>query len=77
MHEIQENKDKVARANPITYVGKDSPPFLLIHGDADPVVPLGTSPSCLSEALKKAGVDVRITWSRRPGTASAARKSTT
>jgi acetyl esterase/lipase len=35
----QENPEKVARANPIRYVGKDSPPFLLIQGDRDPLVP--------------------------------------
>jgi acetyl esterase/lipase len=56
---IQENKEKVARANPITYVGKDSPPFLLIHGEADPVVPAHQA-ELLNEALKTAGVDVRI-----------------
>jgi acetyl esterase/lipase len=56
---IQENKEKVARANPITYVGKDSPPFLLIHGEADPVVPAHQA-ELLNEALKKAGVEVRL-----------------
>jgi acetyl esterase/lipase len=56
---IQENKDKVAKANPITYVGRDSPPFLLIHGEADPVVPAHQS-ELLNDALKKAGVDVRL-----------------
>jgi acetyl esterase/lipase len=56
---IQENKEKVAGANPITYVSKDSPPFLLIHGDADPVVPAHQA-ELLNEALRKAGVDVRL-----------------
>jgi acetyl esterase/lipase len=56
---IQENKDKVAKANPITYVSKDAPPFLLIHGDADPVVPAHQA-ELLNDALKKAGVDVRL-----------------
>jgi acetyl esterase/lipase len=55
---IQQNKDKVARANPITYVSKDSPPFLLIHGEVDPVVPAHQA-ELLNEALKKAGVEVR------------------
>src|SRR5207244_3761536 len=36
---IQENKDKVARANPVTFVTAKLPPFLLIHGDQDPLVP--------------------------------------
>jgi dipeptidyl aminopeptidase/acylaminoacyl peptidase len=52
---IQENKDKVARANPITYVTKDAPPFLICHGDADPLVPRHQS-ELLAAALRKAGV---------------------
>lgn len=39
---IQQNKDKVARANPITYVSKNDPPFLIVHGDQDPLVPRET-----------------------------------
>jgi len=33
---IQENKAQAAQANPITYVSKNAPPFLICHGDADP-----------------------------------------
>lgn len=54
---IQENKDKVARANPVTFVTKDAPPFLVVHGDQDPLVPY-TQSILLVEALQKAGVDV-------------------
>jgi acetyl esterase/lipase len=54
---IQENKAKVARANPITYVTKDDPPFLIMHGDRDELVPFNQS-ELLRDALKKAGVDV-------------------
>jgi acetyl esterase/lipase len=56
---IQENKDKVARANPITYVTKDDPPFLIVHGDKDRTVPINQS-ELLSDALKKAGVEVEF-----------------
>jgi len=56
---IQENKEKVARANPITYVGKDSAPFLIMHGDRDPLVPIHQS-RLLHDALAKAGVEVRM-----------------
>jgi len=49
--------DLVAKANPITYVSKDDPPFLIIHGNADTTVPLNQS-ELLVEALKTAGVDV-------------------
>lgn len=54
---IQENKEKVAKANPITYVTKSSPPFLICHGDSDPLVPHHQS-ELLAAALQKAGVPV-------------------
>jgi len=54
---IRENKDKVASANPITYVGGDAPPFLIVHGDADPLVPHHQS-ELLAAALTRAGVRV-------------------
>ena len=40
---IQEHPDKVARANPVTYVTADAPPFLIVHGDRDPLVPYSQS----------------------------------
>jgi acetyl esterase/lipase len=43
---IQENKEKCALANPITYIDANDPPFLILHGDADPLVPY-----CQSELL--------------------------
>ena len=45
------------RANPITYVTKDDPPFLICHGDKDMLVPHNQS-ELLYDALKKAGVNV-------------------
>jgi acetyl esterase/lipase len=56
---IQENKAKATRANPITYVTPDDPPFLIVHGNADPLVPIQQS-QMLFEALKKTGVSVRF-----------------
>lgn len=53
---IQENKEKAAQANPITYISKDDPPFLIVHGDSDDVVPLGQS-KLLHEALQQAGIE--------------------
>jgi acetyl esterase/lipase len=53
---IADNPDKVKRANPITYIGKDCPPFLIMHGEQDDVVPVGQS-RILHEALKAAGCD--------------------
>ncbi|HPA19365.1 MAG TPA: alpha/beta hydrolase fold domain-containing protein [Verrucomicrobiae bacterium] len=52
---LQENKEKAKAASPITYVSKDDPPFLNVHGNADPVVPYAQS-EALHAALKKAGV---------------------
>ena len=54
---IQEHQDRVARANPVTYVSKDAPPFLIVHGNKDPLVPYQQS-VLLNDALKKAGVPV-------------------
>jgi acetyl esterase/lipase len=54
---IQDNPAKVALANPITYASKDSPPFLILHGDQDLFVPVHQS-RLLYEALKRLGTDV-------------------
>jgi len=56
---IQENKDRVQRANPITYITKDDPPFLIVHGNKDPLVPHNQS-EILLDALKKAGVEASL-----------------
>lgn len=51
----QTNRDEIARSvSPLAYVRKDLPPILIIHGDADPVVPYGQAVR-LHEALNKAG----------------------
>jgi acetyl esterase/lipase len=56
---IAKNLDKAQLANPIHYVTKDAPPFLIMHGDKDPVVPLEQS-QMLADALQKAGVHVKL-----------------
>jgi acetyl esterase/lipase len=52
---VQSVPDKVKSANPITYVDPKDPPFLIIHGDKDPLVPHGQS-VLLVDSLKKAAV---------------------
>jgi acetyl esterase/lipase len=52
---IQQNKEKTAKANPITYITRGDPPFLICHGDVDPLVPHHQS-QLLEAALKKADV---------------------
>ncbi|MEM6363702.1 MAG: alpha/beta hydrolase [Planctomycetota bacterium] len=54
---IQANPDRVARANPMTYITADDPPMLLVHGDQDPLVPHHQS-VIFAEALRAGGVDV-------------------
>jgi acetyl esterase/lipase len=54
---ISQNLQKVQRANPIHYITRDDPPFLIVHGDKDPVVPLQQS-QLLADALKKSGNEV-------------------
>ena len=53
---VVEKQVLARKASPITYVSKSSAPFLILHGDKDPLVPLQQSEE-LNEALKKAGVD--------------------
>ena len=52
---IKEAPEKCKQANPITYVSKNDPPFFIVHGDKDFVVPLNQS-ELLHAALEKAGV---------------------
>jgi acetyl esterase/lipase len=54
---IRENPGRVARANPLTYVTARAAPFLIVHGDHDPLVPHHQS-ELLEAALQKAGVPV-------------------
>jgi acetyl esterase/lipase len=56
---VMENKDKASSANPITYMSQDDPPFLIVHGDKDPTVPINQS-QLLYDALKQAGVNVHF-----------------
>ncbi len=56
---LADKQAEARAASPVTYVSADDPPFLIIHGDQDQVVPPDQSER-LYEALKKAGVDVTI-----------------
>lgn len=56
---VQKMPDEVRQADPITYVTKDDPPFLIVHGDMDPVVPHNQS-ELLLVALEKAKVPVTL-----------------
>jgi dipeptidyl aminopeptidase/acylaminoacyl peptidase len=56
---VQEERDLAKTANPLTYIDKDDPPFLIEHGDADQLVPHEQS-VILAKALKDAGVEVTM-----------------
>ena len=56
---IQQHQDHCALADPRTYAGADDPPFLIIHGDADPLVPHGQS-VLLHETLSAKGVESEL-----------------
>lgn len=47
------------RASPVTYATLDDPPFLILHGDQDRVVPLAQSERLLA-VLKKSGVPATL-----------------
>ncbi len=52
---IQEHKDRCLLASPMTYINANTPPFLIFHGDKDPVIPHCQS-ELLYQALQKANV---------------------
>ncbi len=56
---VQEKKDLAKTANPLTYIDKHDPPFLIMHGDNDQLVPLAQS-TMLAKALIDAGVEVTM-----------------
>jgi len=56
---VLEKLDLATKASPVTYVDEKDPPFLIVHGSADPVVPSNQS-ELLNEALQKAKVSVEL-----------------
>jgi len=56
---VQKTKDAARSASPTTYVSRDDPPFLIVHGDKDPLVPHNQSVR-LAELLRKAEVDATL-----------------
>ena len=54
---IQDYPERTATANPITYVTPDDPPFLVMHGTLDKLIPFNQS-ELLADALTAAGVPV-------------------
>jgi acetyl esterase/lipase len=57
--EQQDRMDLARRLSPMTYVRKDLPPILTIHGDADQTVPYEHGFN-LTKALRDVGVDAQM-----------------
>lgn len=53
---IKDKLDLARRASPITHVQKDAAPFLILQGDADPLVPVQQS-KLIDAKLKELGVE--------------------
>jgi acetyl esterase/lipase len=51
--------DQLVSGSPVTYASPDDPPFLIIHGDADPLVPVEQA-YLLQEALLNANIPVEL-----------------
>ncbi len=56
---VQDRPDVVSRADPASFATKDDPPFLLVHGENDPIVPVEHARR-LESALAKANVEVEL-----------------
>jgi acetyl esterase/lipase len=54
---LDEKKDVAAKASPASHASKDDPPFLLVFGEVDPLVPVSQG-EALYRALRKVGVNV-------------------
>jgi len=57
--EMPDRQDLSRRVSPITWVRKDAPPVLTIHGDADPTVPYQHGVDITKE-LRNAGADAEL-----------------
>lgn len=56
---ISQKPELAKQANPIHYIDANDPPFLIIHGELDRVVPISQS-EILFQALKQKGVEVKF-----------------
>ncbi len=54
-YSIKQNKKAYINASPITYLKKESPPILLIHGKKDSIVPISQSKSFYDKGKKLEG----------------------
>ena len=69
-------EDAARRSSPFSYIRKDNPPIITIHGDADDVVPYNHAVR-LQQVLDKAVFPTNYLRSEAAATANLARKRTT
>ncbi len=60
------NAPVLVQASPVTYVTRDAPPFLIMHGDKDTTVPPNQS-QLLYDKLHTAGADVTLVMVKNAG----------
>ena len=56
---VMRHPEEALACCPVSFVTKDAPPFLIIHGDNDHTVPFGQGEE-LHDELEKAGCDVTL-----------------
>jgi acetyl esterase/lipase len=56
---VGERLAEARAASPVSHVGPDAPPFLIMHGTADSMVPV-TQSQALAGALTRAGAEVKL-----------------
>ncbi len=60
------NSEILKRASPVNWVSSDDPPFLILHGERDPLVPVSQS-QLLYEKLQATGVPVTLVIVKNAG----------
>jgi len=56
---VENNLQLAAAASPVTYVDKNSPPVLVLHGDRDGIVPVSQSYR-FADVMRKAGANCEL-----------------
>lgn len=63
---VDRNGEIAKKASPVTYVSTEAPPFLILHGELDALVPLSQS-QILYEKLKATGVPATLVLVKNAG----------
>ncbi len=63
---VRDNMGLARLASPVEFASKDDAPFLILHGDKDPLVPMSQSEE-LYNALKRTGADVTLVKVKNAG----------